>query len=126
MGTTHNSTNDTTPPIIDWNASVTLLGGNATLAKDMLTLLFNELTNIKPRVHELLDTQQFDKLATLSHKLRGGSSYCSVTRLQHSCNALENAIKASTSHDVIANLAKDLLTQIEAVLTAAPPYLETQ
>lgn len=109
---------------IEWEASVSLLDGNITLAKDMLKLLYNELTNIKPKIHQLLAEKQSDKLITLLHTLRGGGAYCGVSQLQNSCSAVENALKANTDQDELAPLINALFVQIDAVIAAAPTYLD--
>lgn len=109
--------------VIDWPASLNILSGNETLARDLLGLLLNELQGMKPQITALVETKQLNSLGDLIHKLRGGSAYCGVPQLQQSCLALETAIKAKQSWEIIVPLSSTVIKDIDAVILEAPKYL---
>ena len=68
---------------------------DASMVIEITTLLLNELLQERHNLQVAYEKQDWLTLRNLSHKLKGGVSYCGAMRLQAACSQLEIAIKKS-------------------------------
>jgi len=74
---------------IDWNELLRITNHNETLAKEMLTLLTDELPSLTTQLIDAFHSENVKQVAHLSHQMKGSSCYCGATQLKDLCGMLE-------------------------------------
>lgn len=100
--TTIDNTSDNETPVnkvVDIKKSLTHSNHNAKLAKDMLDLLIQMLSDEKENLYLFHETHDWDSLYKLNHKIYGGSSYCEVPALQKANQQLEKLLQRKLHSD---------------------------
>lgn len=85
--------------VVDINKSLTHSNHNVKLAKDMLDLLIQMLSDEKEDLYLFHETHDWDSLYKLNHKIYGGSSYCGVPALQQANQQLEKLLQRKLHAD---------------------------
>lgn len=80
-------------PVIDWEASIKLAGGQKKLAQDLLLLLAKTLPRDTADIKQLAKEENYPELTVRVHKLRGALCYCGLPRLKSLLSLLETRIK---------------------------------
>lgn len=75
----------------DWNLGVTLTAGNEELAKDLFTMLINELPNTQELINTAYKNHDIKAFKDHVHKLHGGCCYVGVPKLKYLAKTLEMA-----------------------------------
>lgn len=82
-----------TMPVIDWELSLKLAGNNRDLARDMLTLIYQQLPDDIAQIKALHHEQNTPQLIHHVHKLHGALCYCGLPRLKLLIAHLESDLK---------------------------------
>lgn len=85
---------------IDWEGALNLTGGSEKDAEDMLKLFLEQLSPLKEEILNLNKLKQWEKLATVTHKLHGACCYTGVPILKGCCSSLEDCLKAGATERV--------------------------
>lgn len=94
-------------PLFDLEKGVNILGNEA-LLKDMITLMLHHgIDEDKIKIERAYTQQDWNKVQSLVHKMKGGAAYCGMTRLKMACEYLERYQK--NGH---ANLLEQLYAQV--------------
>lgn len=89
--------------IFNKELSLQQAGGNESLARELLGMLLKETPLLLAQLRSALDTDDRQALWDHAHKIFGSTAYCGVPQLNRAARALEEAIKAELSVEVIAD-----------------------
>lgn len=106
-------------PLLD-NEKGVRAAGSPTLLKEMLEILIKEIlpeeiANLK----EAYTVKNWDQIASIAHKLKGGCLYCGATRMLYACQYLERYHKSGQN-----KLLNKLYNQCINVLEQTKKHLE--
>lgn len=107
--------NDNIEKVVDIQQSLSYSHNNRGLAKDMLELLIKMVRQEKNTLLSLYQSQDWESLSLLTHKLYGGSCYCGVPKLQESCEAADKLLQKK-QYDQIDEPIKTLMHAMEEIL----------
>lgn len=84
----------TSDQTLDWPLALTRANQNEDLARELLTMLLNDLPEQQSTLKRAASSQDIDTLKSITHKIHGACCYCGVPEL-HACIAkLETALKS--------------------------------
>ena len=103
--------------IFDNRTAITQAGGNTELARELFTILLEELPEHRVNIQRALNSYQSNPencniLWDTVHKLHGATAYLGVPALRNSCKELEDHIKQHHHKDIEDAIAQ-LLQQID-------------
>lgn len=104
-----------TSKTIDWELCLKLANNRPELAKELLTLLVNELPQVRANINEAYENKDYPALHRYIHKLHGATCYCGVPKLKEIAALLEAKLKKSNS-DEIKKLLKILNDEMDQLL----------
>ncbi len=106
--------------VVDWPLALTQAGGNAELAREMLSMLLDSI----PDTRSQLDRARNDgELVRTIHKLHGATCYSGVPALQKLCAQLEAALKQGLSSESLQPELLELRDELDKVESAAKAIL---
>lgn len=85
---------------IDWEQATQLTGGNLKLAKELLTMFMDSLTDELASIEALYQEKNYATLADVAHRLHGGVSYCGLPSLKQAIKVFETALKSGKYEDI--------------------------
>lgn len=100
--------------VVDFEYAKKLLGGNEVAAHEILNMLVDSLPKESEKLKEAYQQKNWEALAAIAHKLKGGASYCGTLQLKAACTELENYIKSGLTTR-ITELYQKALIQVEAL-----------
>ena len=83
--------------MLDIPHAIEQAGGNPDLARELFTMLLQELPELKHKLNRAFNNADKQGLWDHAHKIHGSTAYCGVPLLQKAARDLEQAIKAQTS-----------------------------
>ena len=107
--------------VIDPALAIANAGGDPTLAKDLYSMLQQELPSYLRSIPHAYQEADFDKLYQLVHKLNGSATYCGVPALKQAAQHFERHIKQDNQAAFAEDL-QQLCDEIRAII--AVPELE--
>ncbi len=114
-GKNHLNCNNET--IIDWEQCLKLANNKPDLAKDLLSILIEELPAARENIEAAYLKKNYRELYQYVHKLHGASCYCGVPRLRKLIAMVENQLKVSNTN-TLDNLLQKLHQEVENVQIA--------
>ena len=90
--TTHKTTFDVT--VLDWDACVRMMQGDAAMARELLSLLASELKETAPLLAKDYANKNTTVLRDTLHRLCGGVCYLKTPQLEHALKMFQEAVKA--------------------------------
>lgn len=100
---------------VDITACIKLAGNKPALAKDMLSMLIENLENDSKHIARALEEKDYDELLNHVHKLHGATCYTGVPRLKTVTYDYETAIKQK-SFNTLAIQQQQLEKEVSAIL----------
>ena len=110
--------------MLDIPHAIEQAGGNPELARELFTMLLQELPVLKNKLNQAYNNADNESLWNLAHKIHGSTAYCGVPLLEQATRDLENAIKAQTSE--IADKMQSVNKAIDDLLAGGPAMLEQE
>jgi len=111
--------------IVDTTQAIEKSNGNIELAKELFTMLINELPksldSIKTSYQS--NTEAPQELLDHAHRLHGSTAYCGVPDLKLAACNLENSIK-NNKNEIQGNIIK-VETAIQLLIENAPTILNS-
>lgn len=98
-------------PSMDPEESVRLAAGKTDLARELFSMLLDQVMTDRPIIEEMAREGRTDALLERVHKLHGGTRYCGVPELRQITEKLETAIKRGT--DDQQTLTESLLAAMD-------------
>ena len=103
------------PETLDISLAIEQAGGNAELARDLFTMLLDELPHHRDKLQQAFQAGDNEALWDHAHKVYGATAYCGVPALREAAGELEQAIKGQTD---------DLGGRLDAVIRAMEELVE--
>lgn len=82
-----------TSSVVNMEEGLKLANGKADLAKEMLTMLLDNIEQDKLEIEKSYHNQDFDELLSKVHKLHGATRYVGVPKLRSTAHSLESILK---------------------------------
>ena len=108
--------------IINTKLALEKANGNSELAKELFTMLINELPNALESIKSANKSNSTQELLDHAHKLHGSTAYCGVSDLKSAANNLESSIKNSTKREIQANI-DEVESAIHILIKNSPTIL---
>jgi two-component system sensor histidine kinase BarA len=108
--------------MLDIPQAIEQAGGNPDLAKDLFTMLLNELPGQKEKLNQALARGDNQAIRDHTHKLYGSTAYCGVPALRKAARELEEAIRAQT--DDVSNKIQEVNKAIDDLLIDGQTILD--
>ena len=109
--------------ILDIQQSIEAANGNASLAKELFTMLLNDLDTRLGQIKSSFDANDMNELAEHIHKLYGATAYCIVPKLRSSAETLDQALRQN-DYSQLNELVEIVLTEIQQIMNDGPAYIE--
>lgn len=101
--------------LVDVQLSLKLSNNKPELARDMLSMLLNDLPADREKIERFFQERAFADLEATVHKLHGGASYCGVPKLKSTSASLDDSLHQK-SYDNIDDAVAELLSAITDLL----------
>lgn len=111
--------------IFDIQQSISAANGNASLAKELFTMLLADLDARLQQIETSFQSNDMKSLEEHTHKLYGATAYCIVPKLRNSAAVLEQAVRTEPHKD-LKNLVENVLQEMKSLINAGPSYLEKE
>lgn len=109
--------------ILDIQQSIVAANGNVSLAKELFTMLLDDLNQRLQQIESSFKTNNMDSLTEQVHKLYGATAYCIVPKLRDKTAILEGKLR-NTDFSQLEGLVTAVLDEIQAIINSGPDYLE--
>ena len=109
--------------ILDIQQSIEAANGNASLAKELFTMLLNDLDTRLGQIKSSFDANNMNELAQHIHKLYGATAYCIVPKLRNSTETLDQALRKK-DYSQLNELVETVLNEIQQLINDGPTYIE--
>lgn len=109
--------------ILDIQQSIAAANGNASLAKELFSMLLNELELRLQQIKSSLQSNNMDELKEHVHKLYGATAYCIVPKLRNRTAALNKILKEK-NHSQLHSLVDEVLQEIQDLINGGPDFLK--
>jgi len=109
--------------ILDIQQSIIAANGNTSLAKELFTMLIDDLD---VRLQQIETSFQSNNMGTLEehiHKLYGATAYCIVPQLRESTKILDETLR-NKDYEKIDSLVDNVLNEMRQLLNEAPAFIE--
>ncbi|MDH3948438.1 MAG: Hpt domain-containing protein [Gammaproteobacteria bacterium] len=110
------------PEMLDIPHAIEQAGGNPDLARELFSMLLQELPELKHKLNQAFNSADKQGLWDHAHKIHGSTAYCGVPLLQKAARDLEQAIKAQTSD--VSDKIQDVNKAIDDLLVDGQTALE--
>ena len=111
--------------IIDTKHAIEKSNGNTELAKELFTMLINELPKSLENIKSSFQLKLTQDLLDHAHRLHGSTVYCGVPDLKSAACNLENSIKKNNLSEIQLNINKVELS-IKLLIKHAPEILNNK
>jgi two-component system sensor histidine kinase BarA len=109
--------------ILDIQESIIAANGNASLAKDLFTMLLNDLDVRLQQIEASFQANDMDALKEHIHKLYGATAYCIVPKLRSSTAELDEALKQE-NYSQLQTLVDVVLQEIQQLMSDGSTFIE--
>ena len=108
--------------MLDIPQAIEQAGGNPDLAKELFTMLLNELPGQKEKLNQAFVKGDTQALWDQTHKLHGSTAYCGVPALNSATREMKEALKQQSSD--ISEVTQRLNKAIDDLLMDGQTVLE--
>ncbi len=109
--------------ILDIQQSIIAANGNTSLAKELFTMLLDDLDVRQQQIESSFQSKNMETLAEHIHKLYGATAYCIVPKLRKSAECLEDELRQK-EYSKINNLVESVLLEIQQLISDGPAFIE--
>ena len=109
--------------ILDIQQSIVAANGNVSLAKELFTMLLDDLNQRLQQIESSFKANNMDSLTEQVHKLYGATAYCIVPKLRDKTAILEGKLR-NTDFSQLEGLVTAVIDEIQAIINSGPDYLE--
>lgn len=111
--------------ILDIQQSITAANGNASLAKDLFTMLLNDLDTRLDQIKNSYQSDDLESLAEHVHKLYGATAYCIVPKLRKNTEILDTILKQK-DYSQLTVMLENVITEIQQLINEGPAFIEKE
>jgi HPt (histidine-containing phosphotransfer) domain-containing protein len=98
------STKDKELPARDEAAALAAAGGDVELARELFSTLLEGLPQHVAELDAQVSARNWEDVAQVAHRMRGGTSYCGVPALEIALQRLERAARAADDAQISVRL----------------------
>ena len=109
--------------ILDIQKSITAANGNVSLAKDLFTMLLDDLDIRREQIENSFQSNDMVMLEEHIHKLYGATAYCIVPKLRESTETLDGLLRKK-DYSQLKNLVGQVLKEIQQLTSDGPDFIE--
>ena len=109
--------------ILDIQQSIQAANGNVSLAKELFTMLLDDLNLRLQQIEGSINESDMKSLTEHVHKLYGATAYCIVPKLREKTAILEDKLRQK-DFSQLEKLVMNVLDEIQAVITIGPENIE--
>ena len=111
--------------IFDIQKTIVAANGNISLAKELFTMLLEELDSRLQQIETSFQSGDMDILAEHAHKLFGATAYCIVPELREATKILDKALREK-NYSILNELVKDVAHEMKQLMSEGPLFLEQE
>ena len=108
--------------ILDIPKSIIAANGNISLAKELFTMLLDDLDIRQQQIEKSIQDNDMESLTEHIHKLYGSTAYCIVPKLRMSTENLEKRLKEK-EYSQLNELTKIVLQEIQQLIKNGSTYI---
>lgn len=109
--------------ILDIQQSITAANGNVSLAKDLFTMLLDDLELRQQQIENSFQLDDMEMLEEHIHKLYGATAYCIVPQLRLSTETLEGLLRQK-DYSQLKKFVEKVLQEMQLLISNGPAYIE--
>ncbi len=109
----------TEAPTLDWNLAIRLAGGKPKLAREMLSMLLEDLPGEQVQINRAYADKRFEDMEAYVHKLHGATCYCGTVELRKATQHLEKTLKTDETRESLKEALDNFNRAVERVLQSA-------
>ena len=108
--------------ILDIQKSIIAANGNISLAKELFTMLLDDLDIRQQQIENSIQENDMESLTEHIHKLYGATAYCIVPKLRKSTENLEKILKEK-EYSRLNELTKIVQQEIQQLIKNGTAYI---
>ncbi len=109
--------------ILDISQSIQAANGNVGLARDLFTMLLEDLDSRLELIENSFHDNDMGALEEHVHKLYGATAYCIVPKLREHTGVLEDQLR-SKNYNELENRVQAVLHEIKQLIEKGPALVE--
>ena len=109
--------------ILDIQQSIIAANGNTSLAKELFTMLINDLDVRLQQIETSFQSNNMETLEEHIHKLYGATAYCIVPKLRECTKTLDEVLRHK-DYKNISSLVDNVLNEMRRLIKEAPAFIE--
>lgn len=109
--------------ILDIQQSIIAANGNTSLAKELFTMLIDDLDVRLQQIETSFQSNNMGALEEHIHKLYGATAYCIVPQLRESTKILDEILR-NKDYEKIDSLVDNVLNEMRQLINEAPAFIE--
>ena len=109
--------------ILDIQQSIIAANGNASLAKELFTMLLDDIDVRMQQIESSFQKNNMEMLQEHIHKLYGATAYCIVPKLRKSAAELDEILKQQ-NYSQLQPLVDVVLQEIRLLISDGPAFIE--
>ena len=109
--------------ILDIQQSIIAANGNASLAKELFTMLLDDIDVRLQQIESSFQENNMDMLQEHTHKLYGATAYCIVPKLRESTAVLDEVLRLN-NYSQLQPLVDDVVQEIKQLISDGPAFIE--
>ena len=102
--------------LLDKKLAIEQAGNNPILAKELFTMLLNELPSLRDKLNTAVDHDSSTEMWEHAHKIYGSTAYCGVPALKQAAKAFEDCLREE-EYEQIPFLLNNLNQEVERLLS---------
>ena len=108
--------------ILDIQQSIVTANGNISLAKELFTMLIDDLGMRVELIENSFQSGDMEQLGEHIHKLYGATAYCIVPQLRESAKILDDVLR-NKEYENINELVNNVLNEMRQLINKAPEFI---
>lgn len=109
--------------ILDIQQSIAAANGNVSLAKELFTMLLDDLNMRLQQIESSFEQNNMDELAEHIHKLYGATAYCIVPSLRKYTALLDTSLKQK-DYSQLGQSVNDVIKEIKTIINNGPEFIQ--
>ena len=109
--------------ILDIQQSIISANGNASLAKELFTMLLDDIDVRLQQIESSFKENNMEMLQEHIHKLYGATAYCIVPRLRKGAVALDEVLRQK-NYSQLQTLVDIVRQEIKQLISDGPAFIE--
>ena len=108
--------------ILDIPQSIITVNGNVSLAKELFTMLLDDLNTRQEQIKSSFKSQDMETLSEHIHKLYGATAYCIVPKLRENTAVLDDRLRQK-NYSELDEFVGLVLEEIQNIINSSSEFL---